>query len=119
METQYASTAVLITRDLMLESQLESAASTHDCRLVAVMDVEQAISAVDKFKASRCLVDLGTPGIDLGLLKSALPPSEQTQVIAFGPHVQKARLQAAVDAGFDHVLTRGQFHADPGRWLTD
>ena len=32
-------------------------------------------------------------------------------VIAYGPHVQVARLKAARDAGIERVMTRGQFDA--------
>lgn len=35
------------------------------------------------------------------------------RVIAYAPHVHKARIQAAREAGFDEVMTRGQFDA----WL--
>jgi AmiR/NasT family two-component response regulator len=33
-----------------------------------------------------------------------------TPIVAFGPHVHAAKLQAARDAGCAQVLTRGQFH---------
>ncbi|HEY6564663.1 MAG TPA: hypothetical protein VIY86_09220 [Pirellulaceae bacterium] len=35
-----------------------------------------------------------------------------TRLIAFGPHVQTEKLQAARDAGCDHVVTNGQIHRD-------
>lgn len=38
--------------------------------------------------------------------------STETPIVAFGPHVHEATLQAAEDAGCVQVLTRGQFHRD-------
>jgi hypothetical protein len=41
----------------------------------------------------------------------------QVRLLAFGPHVHVATLQAAEEAGFDQVLTRGEFSRDPYRHL--
>ena len=60
------------------------------------------------------IVDLeAETGLDLIALARAEGGSG-VRVLAFGPHVQKDRLQAARDAGADEVLTRGAFdHALP------
>jgi DNA-binding NarL/FixJ family response regulator len=59
------------------------------------------------------LIDLTLKTVDLAieipLLKQAFPGSK---VLAFGPHVDVERLQAAEDAGSDVVLTRGQMDRD-------
>lgn len=60
------------------------------------------------------IVDLeAEAGLDLIALARA-EGGPGVRIVAFGPHVQKARLQAAREAGADEVLTRGAFdHALP------
>jgi CheY-like chemotaxis protein len=54
------------------------------------------------------IVDLETPGLQIDALLAARQ-EPRPAVIAYGPHVQVPRLQAARQAGCDLVLTRGQF----------
>jgi hypothetical protein len=56
------------------------------------------------------MVDLGhaTGPLDK-LLQEIRQKSPRTQAVAFGSHVLVARLNEARAAGFDHVMTRGQF----------
>jgi hypothetical protein len=54
------------------------------------------------------VLDLETPGIDASGLMAALPAVGRPTVIAFGPHVQTAKLDGARAAGCDAVFTRGQ-----------
>ena len=56
------------------------------------------------------MVDLGhtTGPLDL-LLHEIRKKSPQAQSVAFGSHVLVARLSEARAAGFDQVMTRGQF----------
>ena len=44
-------------------------------------------------------------------LVARLPIAGATRLVAFGPHVHKAKLAAAAAAGFGLVLSRGQFYA--------
>ena len=59
------------------------------------------------------ILDLGMPGLDVrgvvARLRALRVPA--AKIIAFGPHVHEALLQAARDAGCDTVLARGQFYA--------
>ncbi len=58
------------------------------------------------------IVDLSHPGLVpadvMAQLQPLLPPG--TRTLAFGPHVYKERLQAATAAGFEKVISRGEFH---------
>jgi len=47
----------------------------------------------------------------------ALPAEHRPRVIAFGPHIQTARLEGARAAGCDVVLSRGQISANLTQWL--
>ena len=44
-------------------------------------------------------------------LRQLLPAEGPTQLIAYGPHVHIERLESARAAGFDQVLSRGEFSA--------
>lgn len=70
--------------------------------------VSQAESGVDMV-----ILDLTTSRLNVAeaiaqLRALSKPPKS---IIAYGPHVQEAALQAAQEAGCDLVLTRGQFNA--------
>ncbi len=61
------------------------------------------------------VLDLATrSGLTQTLVAEARKNYPQARLIAYAPHVHKGKLQAAAEAGFDEVLTRGQFD----RWLT-
>jgi hypothetical protein len=47
---------------------------------------------------------------DLGALRAAAP---EARILAFGPHVDDDRLEAARAAGADLVLARSRFFHDP------
>lgn len=69
-----------------------------------------ALSAQGEFQT--VILDLGMPGLDVASIVAQLRADQPAvQIVAFGPHVQEARLQEAQSAGCDLVLTRGQFHA--------
>ncbi len=100
--------AVLFTTDLMCSSRLTGAAGA-EVR-VAMTPAELIAAAAGQ---ALVILDLESPGADPGALlprlRALAPPP--AKVIAFGPHVHAARLQAAREAGCDEVLTRGQFYA--------
>lgn len=63
-------------------------------------------------------IDLTAPIDDLAALVAALREATPgVALIAYGPHVHEARLQAAREAGCEHVLSRGQFHKGFGELL--
>jgi hypothetical protein len=56
------------------------------------------------------IVDLATRfGASADVIRNALQSFPDAHTIAFGPHVQPARLSKARQDGFNTVLTRGQF----------
>ena len=78
-----------------------------------VVEANAALAA-SKAAASgyRCiLLDLSTPGLKVSDLLAALPPANRPSVIAFGPHVEAARLHQARADGCDLGLPRSKFSA--------
>lgn len=84
---------------------------------------EGAVSTPDNVSA--CIVDLSSIKLaELEELASSLRSKlSQSQLVAFGPHVHANRLAAAQEAGFDLVLSRGQFSSQIGAlaksWSSD
>jgi len=111
MINDHNSVAVLLTADLMLESQAEAAARDAGVRLIAVSQTKDAIESATSGNAHCLAVDLSTPGAEIQQIRDAIDPLGPVRLIAFGPHVHQRRLESARAAGFDAVLTRGQFHS--------
>jgi DNA-binding response OmpR family regulator len=106
-ESQRAAPRVLLLcGDLFFSTQLRSAAQTQgvsvDVELQAPRAVERAASGGYRL----IVIDLEFPSLDLPALLGELPAENRPQVLAFGPHVQVARLRNARDAGCDHVVPR-------------
>jgi len=103
--------AVLLSADLMVVSRVQGAAAQ---RGVVVSSVASVLAAVDRCATERAdllLVDLTTPTLDISQLVAQLKSAiaQPPRVVAFGPHVHEARLDAARQAGCDEVISRGQF----------
>ena len=111
-------TVVLLCHDLMLESQAEAAAASAGISLTTVGTPDAAIESATNDSAHSLIVDLSVKGVDLAELKTNLDSLGGIRCIAFGPHVHEKRLQAARDAGFDAVLSRGQFHSQMPQWMS-
>lgn len=91
-------TIVALVPDLMDQSRL-SAAAPHRIEFVRTIDPDQLM------RADVVVVDLARVD-DLSAIRRATPHS---RIIAFGPHVDDAALEAARQAGIDDVMPRSQF----------
>lgn len=101
---------VLLSGDLMGASRVEGAARLAGVEYSMVGNVAAAVELCTTKSIALVAVDLATQGVDVEALVKQLEQAEHTPaVIAFGPHVHEARLQAAKAAGCDVVLSRGQF----------
>jgi DNA-binding response OmpR family regulator len=104
---------VLLSGDLMVASRVQGAASRIADKLRTATTAEQAIAICRDEPVEVVVIDLATPGLEIGpLLQSLRPGTFATpKVVAFGPHVHEERLAAARAAGCDEVVSRGQFFA--------
>lgn len=111
---------VHLSTDLMLMSQLAGAAQRAGATVDTVANLESLIERVRQNAASLVLIDLATPALDVELAVAQLRALPQPPtILAFGPHVQGARLELARQAGCDRVISRGQFHAQMEAILRD
>jgi DNA-binding response OmpR family regulator len=105
---------VLVSRDLMLLSRTQGAATKTGATLRNATNDEQARDWVAEADCCGIVIDLRTPGLKIGELVSAIYETRGSEfpVIACGPHVHEAALNAAREAGCSMVATRGQFDRD-------
>lgn len=102
---------LLVSGDLFLGSRVRASAQAAGRTLDAAGSGAMALERIAAGAYRLVLVDLETPGLRIDELIAARPAEKSPAVIAYGPHVHEARLDAARQAGCDQVLTRGQFDA--------
>jgi DNA-binding response OmpR family regulator len=105
---------VLLSRDLMLQSRLVSAARNVGIEYVVAGDSAKAVQLAADEACRGVVIDLKERLLDIAQLVADLRSErgENFFVAACGPHVQEATLNAARDAGCSIVATRGQFERD-------
>jgi DNA-binding NarL/FixJ family response regulator len=104
----------LLTNDLMFQSKVSGAVRSAGKPFLVERDISRlAERAAPAEEVEMILIDLSYNAIQLSTavpqLRSHFP---QTQLIAFGPHVDVDRLAEAEESGVDVVMTRGQFDRD-------
>ncbi|MDX1946120.1 MAG: hypothetical protein SFU86_12045 [Pirellulaceae bacterium] len=101
---------LFLTTDLMFSSQVLGAAGALGQKLQLVASPADVAGKTTP-DCRLALVDLTIAGPDLGGVVAAIRGvAPAARIVAFGPHVDEARLAAAQAAGCDLVLSRGQFH---------
>jgi hypothetical protein len=116
-------TVVFLSKDVFFWPVVREAVASLGCQLVIASKADDAkLDALPSGQVSLCLIDLSSinnsdisPTVES--LKGRL--GEGVKLVAFGPHVQEARLQAAAQAGCHPVLSRGQFNARLTQYLSD
>jgi DNA-binding NarL/FixJ family response regulator len=104
---------VLLTNDLMFQSKVSGAVRNAGKQLVVDRSVERLVQRADANAVKLALIDLSLQPLDLAHTVASLKDSfGNASILAFGAHVDVARLEEAKRAGADSVLTRGQFDRD-------
>jgi len=102
---------ILFSADLITAAKVAGAAPAAGVK-VNVLGTEAAVLTAAA-GSPLVILDLEAPGADpeglVPRLRALTPPPRA--IVAFGPHVQTARLEAARAAGCHQVLARGQFYA--------
>jgi DNA-binding NtrC family response regulator len=104
-------TVLLVSGDLMSASRVEGAVRQAGADLRQIGSVAAAIDFCVNETVPLVLVDLATAGLDVAELVAGLKSigERSPAIVAYGPHVHEAALEAAQAAGCDAVLSRGQF----------
>ena len=101
---------IFLSSDLMFSSRVGGTAKQLNLEIVLVPN---GPSLPDKLNAdcSLVLVDMSLDGLNLpAVVRAAKTAAPSAKVVAFGPHVDRAALADAAEAGCDLVLTRNQFN---------
>ncbi|WP_428304284.1 hypothetical protein [Lacipirellula sp.] len=101
---------LLLSSDLMLMSAAQGAADRHGATVGVAGSAADAVARCAADDVALVAIDLRLPALDVAdavaQLRAAAPAAK---ILAGGPHVQRDSLAAAVAAGCDEVVTRGQF----------
>ena len=103
---------VFLSDDLMFAPRVSGVALSAGWTLLEVGTPGKAIDSTETESPRLLSVALETTGLQISDLVARLPVSDRPQILAFGPHVHRARLEAAREAGCDMVVSRGRFSAD-------
>src|SRR6476659_5822107 len=80
---------------------------------IPVQQVRTVAMLLDRIRAEApacCILDLQFPGLDLvGFAAAVAKGGEKPRLIAYGSHVNHARLRAARQENFDEALPRSEF----------
>jgi len=114
-----SNSVILLANDLMLSSTVSGCAANAGRTFCNAGSISDVTAAVSKDSTALLLVDLGMPGLDVATLAESIPANVLRRAIAYGPHVHTEKLDAARNAGFGKVLSRGQFSAQVGMLISD
>lgn len=103
---------VVLCDDLFFASQIDGAAAQFSLGVGVIPSVDAVIEAVNAGDVVRVIVDLELSAFDPVHFIARLPANGRPYLLGFGPHVKKDRLEAAREAGFDEVVSRGSFSAN-------
>lgn len=107
-------TVVVLTSDLAVASMVRGAAEQAGAVSVMALDMDSLLRRLDEVETTALIVvNLETRGLEIASLMERLAALEKRPrgVVAFGPHVHEAKLEAARAAGCDEVLSKGGFFA--------
>lgn len=119
------SSIVLVTKDLFFVPTFRTAAEKLEAAVVVALSGDSdKLTELAAEEVSAWIIDLSSVSLEaipslVDRLSSQFPESHR---IAFGPHVQTARLAAAEHAGCQQVLSRSQISGQIDRlmaqWLS-
>ncbi len=106
MSEQAAAGVVMLSGDLMFASRVKSAAQ----RAGIAFQLCGSLPPGDLTSVAFVIVDLSTrSGVLPEIADQCADRCPDAKLIAYGPHVQVDRLEAARQAGIEMVMTNGQF----------
>ncbi len=109
---------VFVSDDVLFWARVHAAAKAAGSDAFRVSDEIGMESAFAAGGVTRVIVDLSVRSLDAlawaaRWKRAAAPP----QLVAYGSHVDEARLAAARGAGFDAVMANSQFHRTLSEWV--
>lgn len=103
--------ALLISPDLLFAGKIHAACDPMGMRVLQETDLERIERALED-SVSVVFFDLNIALPAISEVLARLPEEHRPLTVAFGPHVNTARLEEARTLGFDRVLPRSRFVQD-------
>ena len=103
---------IFLTDDLFFSPRVVGIAQAAGHSIREAANTAAAAELAASESARLVIVDLDASGLDVAALVASLGSDTPPKVLAFGPHVQADKLDAAREAGCDLVVSRGQFSSD-------
>jgi hypothetical protein len=116
-------TVLFLCKDLFFWPVVKDAAASISAELVIVRRPDDPkLNELQPGSVACCLIDLAS--LEVSQIEETIQGlrqkvGDQVRFVAFGPHVQESRLQAAEQAGCSPVLSRGQFQARLPSYLAE
>ena len=102
---------LFLSDDLMFGSRVAHAALMQNVSLQTVLQLDQLPEALQYIDVERIILDLScTAFIPAHVMEVVESSDREPRTMAFGPHVQQEKLDIANAAGFDEVVSNGQFN---------
>ena len=102
---------LFLSSDLMFGPRVSHAAMMYGSQVRTVLSPGKLEDELRQGNYELAILDLSCSLFEPAVVHELIAASGQTiRTIAFGPHVQEEKLAAALQAGFDDVMTNGQFN---------
>ena len=104
---------VLLTHDLIFSTKVTSTARALGLEVTAAADLVRAAELCRDQRPGCVFIDLGVPNLNITAAVAQLRSAAgAVPTVAYGSHVDKARLDVACAAGCDEMLPRSRFSAE-------
>jgi DNA-binding response OmpR family regulator len=101
---------LLLSDDLLDASKTIASARAAGIVVRQVRTVQALLEQALREAPPCCIVDLQCPGLDIaGFAAESSREGKKIRLIAYGSHVDTARLRAARQSGYDEVLPRSEY----------
>jgi FixJ family two-component response regulator len=101
---------LLLSDDLLDASKTIASARAVGIAVRQVRTVQALLEQALQNSPPCCIVDLQCPGLDIaGLVAELSCDGKKIRLVAYGSHVDTARLRTARQSGYDEVMPRSEF----------
>ena len=110
---------LFLSSDLMFGPRVTHAAVMHGSSVRTVLSPGKLEDELQQSNYELAILDLSCSLFEPSVVLEMISVSgQQIKTLAFGPHVQEEKLVGARQAGFDEVMTNGQFNQNLSQIFT-
>lgn len=109
---QQSGTGLLVTGDLIFCTKITGTAAALGLKIQVVGSPDAASAQIQTARPGCVMLDLGLASLTPERIGEIVRAARGTSVIAFGSHVDTARLKEARDAGCTEVMSRSRLSSE-------